>query len=173
MLQTTYFHSILSRINFVIFVVFIIFCSIYSDASAHGTGSRWLDNNKEKSLGILFYYSTGEPMAWVKVRVYSPNDKKTAFVIARTDRNGKFSFLPDYTGLWKIEAYDEDGHKIAAETIYQPTIQATVKANKNSTQYNLQNRMSKSFWIEGLFGVSLIFNILMITVIIRRKFGRK
>lgn len=78
-------------------------------ARAHGTGARLLQPG-DTARSVLFHYSSGEPMAWVRIKVFAPQGPGE-FVIARTDPNGIFAFVPDGPGLWRVEAQDDEGHK--------------------------------------------------------------
>ena len=148
--------QMLAPSNVITFFSLIILCST---TLAHGTEVQWLDNNKNQPFSMFFSYSTGEPMAAVKVKVYNPN--KTTFITAQTDRNGKFAFLPDQPGLWRIEAYDADGHKAAVEKIFQP---GTTIISQNLANCN---------WLKGLLGLSLILNIFVLIRTIRQRTVRK
>ena len=142
-----------------------------TNAQAHGTGLRWL-SGEEPAMAVYFHYSTGEPMAWDKIKVYGPGDEKTEFVIARTDRNGKFAFLPDRPGHWRVEASDDEGHKAVAEAEYQPMSQTPANPSGVLPQESTQVTAQASLWMRAVFGVSLIFNVSMGLALMRRKMGR-
>lgn len=63
--------------------------------------------------GIVVFaqYDTGEPMSYAKIEIYAPNSQ-AKFQGGRTDRNGKFSFVPDMPGEWKVIVDDEIGHRL-------------------------------------------------------------
>ena len=56
-------------------------------------------------------YAGGEVMSFAKVTVSAPNSDKP-FQTGRTDRNGKFAFVPDVPGTWRLVADDEMGHRL-------------------------------------------------------------
>jgi len=56
-------------------------------------------------------YAGGEVMSFAKVTVTAPNGDKP-FQTGRTDRNGKFAFVPDVPGNWRFVADDEMGHRL-------------------------------------------------------------
>ena len=147
--------KMLARNIAIIFFSLLIRCPVIF---AHGTAAHWLDSSKDQTLSIAFSYSTGEPMAAVKINVYGPN--KTKFITAQTDRNGKFAFLPDQPGLWRVEAYDADGHKAVAAKMFQ----SITTTSKDPTNY---------YWLKGLLGLSLILNIFVLIRTIRQRTGRK
>ena len=79
----------------------------------HGVGFRTIDD--PGALVVEFYYSTGEPMAYAQVLVWSPEDDKVEFQNGRTDKNGRFAFAPTQNGAWRVEASDGRGHKAVAQ----------------------------------------------------------
>lgn len=60
---------------------------------------------------ILAEYDGGDPMSYVRVEIMAP-DSKLSFQSGRTDRNGRFCFLPDIAGNWQLGINDEMGHKL-------------------------------------------------------------
>ena len=84
-----------------------------TSARAHGTGARLLPPS-DQVRGVLFHYSSGEPMAWARVKVFAP-EAPGEFLVSRTDPNGTFVFLPDRPGVWRVQAQDDDGHKATLE----------------------------------------------------------
>lgn len=56
-------------------------------------------------------YVGGEVMSFAKVTVTAPQSDKP-FQTGRTDRNGKFAFVPDAPGTWQVVADDEMGHRL-------------------------------------------------------------
>ena len=143
-----------------------------TSAQAHGTGSRWMSG--EKTLAVYFHYSTGEPMSWVKVKVFGPGDGQTEFVSARTDRNGKFAFLPDKTGPWRVEASDDEGHKAVADALYAlPDVQDSGTHQEILPSSPPEGTEGNPFWMRAVLGMSLILNIFMGMAFMRRKTGRR
>ena len=78
-------------------------------AQAHGVGARSLGPGAQS---VEFYYASGEPMAYVAVRLFAPGDAAVPFVDGRADRLGRFAFLPSEPGAWTARAEDEEGHKV-------------------------------------------------------------
>jgi nickel transport protein len=58
-----------------------------------------------------FMYSTGEPMLFAKVKVFSPSMPASPAQESVADRNGYFSFVPFENGDWRLTAEDGMGHK--------------------------------------------------------------
>ena len=80
-------------------------------AYAHGVGFRRSD---VRAIPLEFFYSTGEKMSFREARVFSPRDEKFAVQTGRTDEKGRFAFMPDVSGDWKVIVRDEEGHQCVA-----------------------------------------------------------
>ncbi len=65
----------------------------------------------QNGVGIISVaYDDGEPASYVKVVIRAPGSK-FSFQRGRTDRNGRFAFLPNTPGLWQIVVSDNMGHR--------------------------------------------------------------
>ena len=132
------------------------------EISAHGTGYR---HSQIEAVALEFMYSTGEAMSYREARVFSPNDEKFAYQSGRTDEKGRFAFVPDVPGKWRVIVRDEEGHQCTAEI----DIDAEKLSGRNESASTTQPSTiinSTEIFIRSLLGVSLIFNI---ALIIRRK----
>ena len=116
---------------------------------AHGTGYR---QSSLRAVAFEFMYSTGEAMSYREARVFSPKDDKFAYQSGRTDENGRFSFVPDTAGKWRVIVRDEEGHQCTAEIDITP--QNEPSAGTIPDTYEMI--------IRSLLGVSIIFNIALI-----------
>ena len=110
-----------------------------------------------------FVYSTGETMSYREARVFSPEDDKFAYQSGRTDGKGRFAFVPDVPGLWRVLVRDEEGHQCTAEIVISDEWSA---ASESESQGNSTILDGWELFLRALLGVSLIFNAAMI---IRRK----
>ena len=81
-------------------------------AYSHGVGYR---DAGLKAIALEFFYSTGEKMSYREARVFSPNDNKFAVQSGRTDEQGRFAFVPDCVGEWRVIVRDEEGHQCEAK----------------------------------------------------------
>ena len=80
-----------------------------SSAQAHGVGGRMID--ARDALAAQFRYADGEPMAFAEVKVSQPGSAEGApAVVGRSDQYGRYAFLPDRAGSWRLEARDGEGH---------------------------------------------------------------
>ncbi len=129
------------------------------EISAHGTGYR---HSQIEAAALEFMYSTGEAMSYREAKVFSPNDEKFAYQSGRTDEKGRFAFVPDSPGKWRVIVRDEEGHQCTAEI----DIDAQNESAKTTQQSTIIN--STEIFIRSLLGVSLIFNI---ALVIRRKYA--
>lgn len=127
---------------------------------AHGTGYR---QPGFRAVALEFVYSTGETMSYREARVFSPEDDKFAYQSGRTDGKGRFAFVPDVPGLWRVLVRDEEGHQCTAEIVISDEWSA---ASESESQGNSTILDGWELFLRALLGVSLIFNAAMI---IRRK----
>ena len=124
------------------------------EISAHGTGYK---HSELKAAALEFMYSTGEKMSYCKAEVFSPKDEKFAFQSGRTDEQGRFSFVPDSEGTWKVTVRDEEGHQCTAEINITPEKNVNVNADNQGGLL-----VGTEILIRSLLGVSIIFNIAML-----------
>ncbi len=135
-----------------------LFLLLTGEIFAHGTGYR---HSQFEAVALEFMYSTGEAMSYREARVFSPNDEKFSYQSGRTDEKGRFAFVPDTPGKWRVIVRDEEGHQCTAEI----NITAENLNPKNEPQtHNQQSTILNSYeiFMRSLLGVSLIFNIALI-----------
>jgi nickel transport protein len=101
---------------------------------------------------VRFMYSTGEPMMYAKIHLYSPSRHDTEILQAIADPNGYFSFVPDEEGEWRITAEDGMGHK---GEIAVATGSAGVSGDVPASGGKLPLPLA------AFLGVSLIFNVFL------------
>ena len=138
-----------------------VLVSLCSSSYAHGTGYR---HSSLKAIALEFAYSTGEAMSYREARVYSPSDEKFAAQSGRTDEYGRFAFIPDVKGEWRVIVRDEEGHQCEAKINITDEF---LSGNQNLTvQSDSFNDSGNEIFIRALLGVSIIFNI---ALLIRRR----
>ena len=81
-------------------------------AWGHGVGYA-VDTSR--TVCIRVSYDDSEPMSYAKVKVFGPGDGTIEHQNGRTDKNGRFAFVPDAPGVWRVEAGDGMGHGIQAQ----------------------------------------------------------
>ena len=154
----SYAHRYFSQKAIAIFTFMSVLVSLCSVSYAHGTGYR---QSSQKAIALEFAYSTGEAMSYREARVYSPNDEKFAYQSGRTDEKGRFAFVPDVKGEWRVIVRDEEGHQCEAK------IDVTDEILAGKDNLTIQSDSGNDIFIRALLGVSIIFNIAL--VIRRRK----
>jgi len=133
------------------YLCFIAYILTFADiAWAHGVRGKITSKT-----GILVEaeYDDGEPMSYAAVEVFILKTK-LPFQTGRTDRNGKFLFLPDKPGDWKVVVNDEMGHRLALIT----NIDKNIDLSKKSEQTD-KYAVSLSRHERVLMGISIIFGI--------------
>ena len=121
--------------------------------NAHGVGYK---HSELGAVVLEFFYSTGEKMSYREARVYSPKDSKFAAQTGRTDEHGRFAFIPDTSGEWRVIVRDEEGHQCEARVAVSETLSVSDSGES----------VSSDLWLRAILGVSIVFNIAMI--ILRR-----
>ena len=143
-------------------VMVSLLCSS-SCSYAHGTGYR---QSSLKAVPLEFAYSTGEAMSYREARVYSPNDEKFAVQSGRTDESGRFAFVPNVKGEWRVVVRDEEGHQCEAKIDITDEFLSGSEAHAEASS-STGNVQGTELIMRAILGVSVIFNIAL--VIRRRK----
>ena len=90
-------------------VCVIFFILLPVNALAHGVEGEV--QSFEGGIVVIASYDTGEPMSYAGVEIYAPNSQ-IKFQLGRTDRNGRFAFVPDVPGEWQVIIDDGIGHRL-------------------------------------------------------------
>lgn len=127
--------------------VWALCCLAVSGASwAHGAGYE--QDTAASAVVLRFHYSIGEPMSDTDVVVTAPDG--TEWSRGRSDREGRFGFVPTEQGLWRAVADDGLGHEVRAEITVGAEAAA---ANQDTTRVGLPPMM-----LYGLLLASLAAN---------------
>ena len=141
---------------------------------------------------VQFAYAGGDVPTYAKVEVYSPADAKVEFQNGRTDAQGRFAFMPDTPGQWRIIMADNMGHRVEHAVEYaveyaptQPPAHVNGQAAEQvSGQPAGQNAPapaaavatpgvgSFSMPLRIALGLSLIANMALLAAVLRRRQGR-
>jgi hypothetical protein len=111
--------------------------------------------------GIEAAYDDGRPMAFCDVVVFSPADPDNEYQSGITDPSGRFAFVPDTNGLWRVTVDDGMGHLVTAEVQAGPNERVSVGADTHVGRLT-----------GGIVGVSVIFGLFGIYGLIRQRSGR-
>lgn len=129
-------------------------------AFAHGIGYRQVEKG---TVALEFFYSTGEAMGYREAKVFSPQDEKIAYQSGRTDASGRFAFVPDVPGEWRIAVKDDEGHSVTATVSVGEGI---APVSRSSIPEGLE------LYLRAALGVSVLFNIAAGVLLLRNKKGR-
>lgn len=59
---------------------------------------------------ITARYDDGEPISYASVKIYSPGGRDLEYQNGRTDKDGRFAFVPSEAGDWLVRLDDGAGH---------------------------------------------------------------
>ena len=110
--------------------------------------------------GVEATYDDGSPMAFCDVSVFSPSDPVGEYQTGTTDPRGRFAFVPDTNGAWKVTVDDGMGHMVTAE------IAVGLEGIKQGGSRNGVDRP-----MGAIVGVSLIFGLFGLYCLIRQGMG--
>jgi nickel transport protein len=100
---------------------------------------------------VRFMYSTGEPMLFAKIKVFTPSRPEAPAQESVADLNGYFSFVPFENGDWRLTAEDGMGHR--GEIVIAVADEAPLEAVNEAPSTKLPVPLAAAL------GLSLIVNI--------------
>lgn len=95
-------------------LVLLVITTLIGATSASAHGVRY-DIESKKTVCVRVAYDDGEPMSYARTQVFGPENTKTEHQNGRTDKHGRFAFVPDMAGAWVVDVGDGMGHAIKAE----------------------------------------------------------
>lgn len=107
-----------------------------------------MDLVRMEGLEIRVSYSDGTPISFALVKVKSPSGKE---INGETDEKGKFKFLVEEQGKWRIEIDDGLGHGIIKEIETQKLPQTTEEKKRPSQYEKLILGTGIILFISGIF----------------------
>jgi nickel transport protein len=116
---------------------------------------------------VHFKYSTGEAMAFARIRLFAPSRPDTEVLSSLADRSGRFSFVPDEEGDWIVEASDNMGHQGSITINAAAEAEGAVPGNTGSTGGKIPLPLSLSL------GLSLILNIFAFYSFVLQRIAKK
>jgi nickel transport protein len=145
------------KVCFGIVITVILTASL---AYSHGVTYGIFD---EKAIAVRFGYAGDEPMSYVDVKVLGPKSTPDLeFQNGRTDARGVFAFVPNIPGLWRVEAWDNQGHKGIIEVVVE---QDKTGLKPTSQAGNLKDG---STMVKILLAFSAIANLAFVAAFIKR-----
>ena len=119
-------------------------------AHAHALAGSRVDG--ASAVVLEFAYSSGETPAYAAIEVYGPDDARVEFQNGRTDRRGRFAFVPDKPGLWRAVVADNMGHRV--ETPVAVVLSETGMARGAADD----SRQTAPMALKAILGASLLLN---------------
>lgn len=130
-----------------------------SSAGAHAL--RAVHERQGEAVLVRFAYSDDRGAEFAAVRVIGADGKE--FQNGRTDARGRFAFIPDAAGTWRITVTDGMGHKVehAVEVAAAGSPAEAAGTDGGNTEQSLPLRA-------GL-GLSLLANLALAACLLRRR----
>lgn len=117
--------------------------------AAHGT-QGWLE--ERSGICLVAQYDDGEPLRFGEVVITAVEDGEE-FQNGRTDRNGRFLFVPDRQGKWRVIVSDNMGHRLVLGKTLSVDGAGNTVVLKEETDNGTRWSKSKN----ALVGLSLLF----------------
>ena len=128
-------HFFLTR-NMAAIVLGALLSLVASQAQAH---ALYAAHTWQGAVALVqFAYAGGEQPTYAKVEVYSPADSKVEFQNGRTDAQGRFAFMPDAPGQWRIIMADNMGHRVEHAVDVSPAQGSAQGATREGAQETAQ-----------------------------------
>lgn len=144
----------------VCFGIIIALIAAASPAHSHGVTYGILN---AQVIAVQFAYTGGEPMSYVETKIFSPESTpEVEFQNGRTDAHGVFAFVPDIPGSWRVEAWDNLGHKGSVEVVVEQG-----KAGLKSTG-QAGDLKGGSTMVKILLALSAIANLAFLAAFLKR-----
>ncbi|MCU0589825.1 MAG: DUF4198 domain-containing protein [Syntrophobacteraceae bacterium] len=104
----------------------------------------------KEAVVITAEYDDGEPMSYAEVRIHPPAEAKAAHQVGHMDRRGRFAFVPDAPGQWRITIDGGMGH----------LVEASVSVNEaHGLQGDPEGGRPSSRWQGIAAGLGVIFGL--------------
>ncbi len=116
-----------------------------------------------KAMVIRVEYDDGEPMSYAQVKIFSPDDQKIEYQNGRTDKMGRFAFLPITGGEWKITVSDGMGHGVTAKISPE---------NKSDNNVSVQSIGLKK-WQKVIMALSIVWGFIGLAFFLQAKIIKK
>ena len=141
-----------------IFVFFIWVTALPYHASGHGTDYRLIEN--DAVVAAEFFYSDHTPMQYAEVLIFSPESDQVEFQNGRTDQDGRFAFLAETPGEWRIKVNDGMGHAVRATVPMNPAdSESKTAVEEPGKQKNEVSKKSSPLFGDTTLGVRLFLGL--------------
>jgi nickel transport protein len=141
-------------------VVSVLIVGMPAETLSHGTDYRIIG---KKGVVIEFFYSDKKPMQYAEVLVLSPENDTIEYQNGRTDQNGRFAFLPEMHGKWRVQVNDGVGHAVSAAVAVNPEGEGSSTENLAGYVPQKQSGMLDSVpkIVKLILGISLMANFFL------------
>lgn len=137
--------------NKILLLLVISFLTSASLAVAHGVTYKIAENT---AVAVQFGYAGGESMSYATTKVFGPESSEDLeFQNGRTDALGRFAFVPNLPGLWRVVATDNLGHRGTIEVNIDQGDQGLVLGGSSATMEQ------DSPWLKIVFALSILANL--------------
>ena len=92
-------------------------------------------------------YGGSEPAAFCQVSVRAPGKPDAEYQTGRTDARGRFAFVPEGTGDWRVVVDDEMGHRLELTVPW------------SGSAYGGPTAAAQPIWQKALTGASLLLGL--------------
>lgn len=134
--------------------------SFASLAYSHGITYGIFD---AQTVAVRFSYAGGEPMSYVETKVFGPKSTPDLeFQNGWTDARGIFAFVPNSTGSWRVDAWDNLGHKGSIEVVVEQGNEGLKSASQAG---GLTDGLTM---VKILLALSVIANLASVVAFIKR-----
>lgn len=100
-----------------------------------------------EAVVVVANYGGTAAASFAQFSVYSPAKPQTEFQTGRLDALGRFAFLPNAPGRWRIVVDDEMGHRQETTVDWAATVEAPLTVTPQPA------------WQKALTGVSLLLGL--------------
>ena len=114
--------------------------------------------------GIRAVYDDGSPMALCDVSVFAPDRPEEAYQTGITDPHGRFAFVPDTHGMWRVTVDDGMGHRVEAAVPVD-------SAFGHEHEHGHEHRHAAGRLSGLVVGISVIFGLFGVLALLSRKRG--
>lgn len=126
-------------------------------AGAHGT-EGWLEEGC--GIRLVARYDDGEPMRHARVSIACRDESGENTIIFQTgytDRKGRFLFIPEDNGKYRVTVQDEMGHQLVLGKMVDAT--ETGAAQSSSTGMTTRDRRTSDKAMGVIAGIATIFGL--------------
>lgn len=127
---------------------------------------RAVHERQGETVLVRFAYSDGKAPEFAAVRVLDANGQE--FQNGRTDARGRFAFVPDRPGLWRISISDGMGHKTEHAVEVGPADAPAAPAATAPAAPDTDDAPA-SLPLRAALGLSLLANLALLIALLRRR----